>query len=134
MLVPRHEKATGILELSTGYSWNDAQESMTINTPNGIFELKGMNSLTYKGKQHTLMGIPLEKVYHQKRVEENLFNSNDFVPTLPNNQIVTQGFYDTIKNFVDTVEGKKVSSIQSLEAFIDTYKLLESIRSIQNKQ
>lgn len=80
------------------------------------------------------MGIPLEKVYHQKRVEESLFNSNDFVPTLPNNQIVTQGFYDTIKNFVDTVEGKKVSSIQSLEAFIDTYKLLESIRSIQNKQ
>ncbi len=32
------------------------------------------------------------------------------------------------------VEEKKVSSIQSLEAFIDTYKLLESIRSIQNKQ
>ncbi len=134
MLVLKHEKATGILELSTGYSWNDAQESMTINTPKGVFKLKGMNSLTYKGKQHTLMGIPLEKVYPQKRIEESLFNSNDFVPTIPNNQIVTQGFYDTIKSFVDMVEGKKVSSIQSLEAFINTYKLLESIRSIQNKQ
>lgn len=131
MLVLKHEKATGILELSTGYSWNDAKEEMTINTTNGIFEMKGMDGLVYKGKQHLFMGIPLEKVCPRKCVEVNLFNRNDFVPTVPNNQIVTQGYFDTIKNFVDAVEEKKVSPVQSLEAFTNTYKLLESIRLIQ---
>lgn len=131
MLVLKHEKATGILELSTGYSWNDAKEEMTINTANGIFEMKGMDNLVYKGKQRLFMGIPLEKVCSRKRVEVNLFNRNDFVPTVPNNQIVTQGYFDTIKNFVDAVEEKKVSPVQSLEAFTNTYKLLESIRLIQ---
>lgn len=59
-------KATGILELSTGYSWHDAKESMTVNTSNGIFEMNQMDSLIYKGKQTMFMGVPLEKVYPLK--------------------------------------------------------------------
>lgn len=34
----------------------------------------------------------------------------------------------------DAVEKRKRSSEQSLEAIIDTYKLIESIRSFQNKK
>ena len=131
MLVLEHEKATGILELSTGYSWNDAKEEMTINTSNGVFEMKGMDSLVYKGKQHVFMGIPLEKFCPRKSVEVCLFSRTSFVPTIPNNQIVTQGYFDTIKNFVDAVDGRKVSSVHSLESFIDTYKLLDSIQNNQ---
>ena len=132
MLVLEHEKATGVLELSTGYSWNDAKECMTVNTSSGIFEMEQMESLIYKGKQSTLMGVPVEKVYQRKRVDVHLFDRNNFVPTIHNNQIVTQGYFDTIKSFVDAVEKRKSSSEQSLEAIIDTYKLIESIRSIQN--
>lgn len=131
MLVLKHEKATGILELSTGYSWNEAKEEMTINTSNGFFEMKGMDSLVYKGKHHLLMGIPLEKICPRKRVEINLFDRNGFIPTVPNNQIVTQGYFDTIKNFVDAVEEQKASKVQSLETYTDIYKLLEAIRLIQ---
>ena len=134
MLVLKHEKATGILELSTGYSWHNAKESMTVNTSNGIFEMNQMDSLIYKGKQTMFMGVPLEKVYPLKMVEVHLFDRNDFVPTIHNNQIVTQGYFDTIKGFVDAVEKRKTSPEQSLEAIIDTYKLIESIRSIQNKK
>ena len=79
-----------------------------------------------------LMGVPIEKVYQRKRVDVHLFDRNNFVPTIHNNQIVTQGYFDTIKSFVDAVEKRKSSSEQSLEAIIDTYKLIESIRSIQN--
>lgn len=131
ILVLKHERATGILELSTGYSWNDTKEEMTINTSSGIFEMKGMDSLVYRGKQHVFMGMPLEKVCPRKRVEVNLFDRNDFVPTVPNNQIVAQGYFDTIKNFVDAVEGQKTSTLQSLETCTDTYQLLESIRLIK---
>lgn len=132
MLVLEHEKATGVLELSTGYSWNDAKECMTVNTSSGIFEMEQMESLIYKGKQSTLMGVPVEKVFQRKRVDVHLFDRNNFVPTIHNNQIVMQGYFDTIKSFVDAVEKRKSSSEQSLEAIIDTYKLIESIRSIQN--
>lgn len=90
--------------------------------------------LIYKGKQSTLMGVPIEKVYQRKRVDVHLFDRNNFVPTIHNNQIVTQGYFDTIKGFVDAVEKRKRSSEQSLEAIIDTYKLIESIRSFQNKK
>ena len=107
---------------------------MTVNTSNGIFEMNQMDSLIYKGKQTMFMGVPLEKVYPLKMVEVHLFDRNDFVPTIHNNQIVTQGYFDTIKGFVDAVEKRKTSSEQSLEAIIDTYKLIESIRSIQNKK
>ncbi len=48
--------------------------------------------------------MPLEKVYPLKMVEVHLFDRNDFVPTIHNNQIVTQGYFDTIKGFVDAVE------------------------------
>ena len=73
-------------------------------------------------------------LFRSKMVEVHLFDRNDFVPTIHNNQIVTQGYFDTIKGFVDAVEKRKTSSEQSLEAIIDTYKLIESIRSIQNKK
>lgn len=133
MLALKHENATGILELSTDYSWNDAKESMTVNTPKGVFEMNQMDSLIYKGKQSMLMGVPLEKVCPRKMVDVHLFDRNDFVPTIHHNQIVTQGYFDTVKGFVDAVEKRKPSSAQSLEAIIDTYKLIESIRTIQNK-
>ena len=91
-------------------------------------------SIWQKPVEHlsTLMGVPIEKVFQRKRVDVHLFDRNNFVPTIHNNQIVTQGYFDTIKSFVDAVEKRKSSSEQSLEAIIDTYKLIESIRSIQN--
>ena len=93
-------------------------------------------SIWQKPVEHlsTLMGVPIEKVFQRKRVDVHLFDRNNFVPTIHNNQIVTQGYFDTIKGFVDAVEKRKRSSEQSLEAIIDTYKLIESIRSFQNKK
>ena len=129
---PRVSRSSALASKATGYSWNDAKECMTVNTSSGIFEMEQMESLIYKGKQSTLMGVPVEKVFQRKRVDVHLFDRNNFVPTIHNNQIVTQGYFDTIKGFVDAVEKRKRSSEQSLEAIIDTYKLIESIRSIQN--
>lgn len=52
---------------------------------------------------------------------------------MPNNQIVTQGYYGAIRSFVDAVEGRDRSVAHSLETFIDTYTLIDSIRSIIKK-
>ena len=43
------------------------KECMTVNTSSGIFEMEQMESLIYKCKQSTLMGVPVEKVFQRKR-------------------------------------------------------------------
>lgn len=129
LLTLKHEKASGVLELSTGYSWCDARESLTVNTHKGIYEMEQMESLQFRSKQSTLMGVPMEKVLPKPSVRIDLLNRNNFVPTIQNNQIVTQGYFHTIKSFVDAVEGGTSPTAQSLESMIDTYLLLEAVRA-----
>ena len=133
MLVLKHADATGVLELSTGYTWTDTQESMTINTNKGIYTLEQTDSLTFRQKPHAFCGVPPEKVFTHKNVTTELFGRNKLVPLMPNNQIVTQGYYGAIRSFVDAVEGRDRSVAHSLETFIDTYTLIDSIRSIIKK-
>ena len=132
MLMFKHADATGILELSTGYTWSDAQESMTINTDKGVYTLEQLDSLNFRQKPHCFCGIPLEKVFTHKKVTTELFGRNKFLPLMPNNQIFIQGYYGAIKSFADAVEGNGASAVQSLEAFMETYSLMDAIRSFNN--
>lgn len=128
MLVLKHADAIGVLELSTDYTWSDAKESMTINTNKGIYSLEQMETLTFQRKPHRFCGLPLEKVLMHVNVTAELFGRNNFQPLMQNNQVFTQGYYTAIKSFVDAVEGKRACNPQSLEAFMDTYSLLDTIR------
>jgi len=128
MLVLKHADAIGVLELSTDYTWSDAKESMTINTNKGIYSLEQMETLTFQRKPHRFCGLPLEKVLMYVNVTAELFGRNNFQPLMQNNQVFTQGYYTAIKSFVDAVEGKRACNPQSLEAFMDTYSLLDTIR------
>ncbi len=128
MLVLKHADAIGVLELSTDYTWSDAKESMTINTNKGVYALEQMETLTFQRKPHRFCGVPLEKVLTHVNVTAELFGRNNFQPLMQNNQVFTQGYYTTIKSFVDAVEGKRACNRQSLEAFIATYSLLDAVR------
>lgn len=134
LLVLEHQHATGILELSTGYSWSDAKEQWTINTDNGIYEMNQFESLTFQGKQKTLMGVPLEKIRPHRKVTTTLFDRNNFVPLRENNQIVSQGYFDTIKVFVDATEGNCKPTTTTFESMLPTYSLIETIRTLQKEK
>jgi len=129
LLTLRHEGVTGILELSTAYSWQNAMESLTVNTERGIYELTQMDTLTFTPKQGHFLGIPLEKVLRRSVITEVLFSRNNFVPTAINNQIYTQGYLYEIKTFVDAVKAcsRPVSSY-GFGSMYNTYCLLEAIR------
>ena len=127
-LIMKHKKAAGIVELSTNYSWNGSKEHLTVNTSKGIFELDQMEKLKWKGKPKSMAGVPLEKIFHQQTIKKNLVERNNFVPTLQNNQIYSQGYYDAIKNFIDRVENKYDAEITTLENIIETYRILDHIR------
>lgn len=128
MVMLRHGAATGMLELSTAYSWAAACEQMTVNTRNGIYEMSQMERLDFCPKTGSLCGVPLEKVLPRKHATISLLARNNFAPVRANNQIYTQGFYGEIKAFTDAVEGRKADISSSLESLMPTYELLESIR------
>lgn len=130
MLILEHHCATGMLELSTDYSWNDAKEQWTINTDSGVYEMDQFDSLIFRHKPPIMMGIPMEKVFPCRNTNVSLFERNNFIPLQGNNQIVSQGYYDTIKGFVDDVEGKKARALSSLEHLVSTYSLIENIGTL----
>ncbi len=77
-----------------------------------------------------MMGIPMEKVFPCRKATVSLYERNNFIPLQENNQIVSQGYYDTIKGFVDAVEGKNKCTLSTFEHLIHTYSLIENIRDL----
>ncbi len=123
----RHSHATGCLELSTAHSWSHARESLEVNTPRGTYALSQMERLTFRKSQRVWMGIPLDKVLPGTTVEEELFASNPFVPTLSNNQLYVHGYYSSVRRFVELAEGHDGANEQSLGSLTDTYRVLEEV-------
>lgn len=129
MLMLEHGKTVGTLELSTEHSWTSARESLTVNTPHGIYRLRQTEALTFAAKPTTILGIPMEKVHPTNPTVEVLYGRNNFTPTLPNNQIHSQGYYDELLTFTDLVEGRKAHNPSPLSSLIPTYHLIEQLKN-----
>ena len=129
ILMLQHPHIIGTLELSTSYTWTTAEESLKVCTSNGIYRLSQMEKLTFEPRTSTLFGIPIEKVRPHNKTIEYLYARNHFTPTLPNNQIYSQGYFNEILAFVNTVEGYKASVVSSFEATKNTYLLFEVVKS-----
>ena len=151
LLMLRHPDAAGTLELSTAYSWTSAEESLKVVTSDAVYRLSQMDELTCERLPVTALGIPTEKVFSHHKTLEYLYSRNNFVPTLPDNQIVSQGYYDEIVTFVNAVEatspscmlryhrnqhpnqhptgaGSRPPSVSDLESLRDVYGILERLR------
>lgn len=125
----QHDGVTGMLELSTSYTWTDARESLRVCSQSAVYDLQQLEVLTRQKKQPSVWGIPVEKVMPRRKTVEYLFERSNFVPTLPNNQVFTQGYYNEISAFVEAVEGRNRKDIvSSLDSLHDTFALLESLR------
>lgn len=124
----RHAKgALGSLELSTAYTWTEAEERLVVNTCRGIFELHQTEQLTYSPKSRTLFGIPIEKIRAPRTPRTTLVSRNSFSPLLKNNPLYTQGFYDEITCFARLTEGLPTVNLSPLESLRPTYALLEAL-------
>ena len=100
-------------------------------TPQGLSGAPDQfDSLTFQPKPQIIMGIPMEKVFPCGKTTVSLLERNNFLPLQENNQIVSQGYYDSIKGFVDAVEGKNMRVLSSLEHLSHTYSLIENIRTL----
>ena len=134
-LVLEHQEITGMLELSTDYSWQDAQEQLSISTDKGLYVLEKMEQLDFTPRRSAVLGIPLEKVFPNNVATICLYGRNNFVPTMANNQIVSQGFFSEIKTFADRVENHHEGHhALGLESVSHVYSLMTEIHNYTSKK
>lgn len=130
ILMLRHPKIVGTIELSTAYSWTAAEETLKICTASGIYRLSQMDELTYEPIPSTVFGLPSEKIRPWKKSIDYLYTRNIFTPILPNNQIYSQGYFNEILSFVETTEGRQANVASSIETARDTFIIIKTIKSL----
>ncbi|MBQ9164834.1 MAG: Gfo/Idh/MocA family oxidoreductase [Bacteroidaceae bacterium] len=128
ILMLRHPHIVGTLELSTAYSWTDAEESLKVCTCSGSYRLSQMEELSFTPSSRTVSGIPMEKLRPHKRTVEYLYQNNSFSPILSANQVYSQGYFNELATFVEAVEHHDSHVISTLEIIKDTYRLMDNLK------
>ena len=129
ILMLRHPHIVGTLELSTAYSWTDAEESLKVCTCSGSYHLSQMEELSFTPSSRTVSGIPMEKLRPHKATVEYLYHHNSFSPILSANQVYSQGYFNELATFVEAVEHHDSHVISTLETIKDTYRLMDNLKS-----
>ena len=127
ILMLRHKHIVGTIELSTGHCWQDARQSLTVHTRSGSYHLAQCEVLNFVPKQAVIAGVPIEKLLTRRQSVEYLYRHNSFSPTIANNSIYTQGFFQEVSTFVYAVEGKKANVLTDLQSVEPTLKLIDKI-------
>ena len=128
-IVLEHQDITGLLELSTDYSWQKAEELLSISTDKGLYVLDRMEQLDFTPRRSAVLGVPLEKIFRNNTTVVNLYGRNGFVPMIGNNQIVSQGFFSEIKTFADMVENRyETNHTLGIESVSHVYSLMSEIK------
>ncbi len=133
ILMLQHPHIIGTLELSTAYTWTAAKETLKVCTKSGIYYLSQMEELTFSPKSSSLLSIPIEKVHLRRKTIEYLYNRNNFAPILTNNQVYSQGYFNEIFAFVESLEGRTDNVLTSLQSVRDTYELIYEIQLYNNQ-
>lgn len=131
LLIKHANGVQGMAELSTQYSWNEAFETMEINTASGIVQIQYPNVLSVLEKPARIMGIPAEKILQRPAIQKIYLNNREFIPVAANNSLVVQGFYTEIKHFLYLAENNKKDERGELRSLVGTYDLLEQLKKLQ---
>ena len=127
ILMLRHQHIVGTIELSTCHCWQNAQQSLTVHTRSGCYHLAQCEELSFVTKQAVIAGIPIEKLLPRRQSVEYLYRHDSFSPTIANNSIYTQGYYQEVSTFVNAVEGVKANVLTDLQSVEPTLKLIDGI-------
>lgn len=127
-LLFRHGSAQGLAEISTAYSWNTAEELLTVNTRKGTFRLVPSESLVMVPAAGNVAGIPIEKLRPGQTASFTLFSRNSFTPTLRDNPVHTGGFFEEIRRFSEIAERRGGENLSPLGSLRPVYRLMQEIR------
>ena len=129
LLLKHSNNVHGMMELSSGYSWNNAFETLEINTSDQIVFANYPNELKTIEKPATILNLPIEKIISSPSVQKIYFNNNGFVPGASQNSLVVQGFYPEIKHFLSLTESGKNDGWGNIESLYASYIVLDQLAS-----
>ena len=129
IIMLQHPQVVGTLELSTHYSWTNPMGTLKICTHSGVYRLSQMDELSFTPNPPTIFGLPFEKLHHHQILNEILFLRNNFTPILSNNQVYTQGYFNSISAFVNAIEGNSTKNLSSLSAIRNTYIIMKQLQN-----
>ncbi|MBQ9821975.1 MAG: Gfo/Idh/MocA family oxidoreductase [Muribaculaceae bacterium] len=127
ILMLRHQHIVGTIELSTCHCWQDARQSLAVHTRSCSYHLNQCEELSFAPKQAVIAGVPIEKLLPRRQSVEYLYSHDGFSPTIANNSIYTQGFFQEVSTFINAVEGKKANVLTDLQSVKPTLKLIDDI-------
>ena len=119
---------SGVLELSTAYSWEGASEEMVLNTPKGIYSMRDTESLSYQPKHGSIWGVPKEKIFSKHLTQTFILHRNSN-PILQNNPLYTSGYYSEVKKFLDLTASLSSQNHATLSSCRATYILMQEIKT-----
>lgn len=119
----------GSVEFSTDYSWTEAKDELTINTPKGEYITDNTSKLIFCSKPKMFMNIPLEKVKSFLPQTTTLYQQNNFLPVKEHNQLYSAGYFNEIECFLNVCEGRSSSkNSSSINELKSTFEAIETLR------
>lgn len=119
----------GTIEFSTDYSWTEAQDILTINTPKGEYITENTSKLIFQSKPKVLMNIPLEKVKAFIPQTTTLYQQNSFLPVKEHNQLYTAGYFNELESFLQLCEKGSGTNQSSFKELLPTYKAIAAFKN-----
>lgn len=129
--VQHHDGISGLIELSTHFSWNAPTDQMTINCKNETLHVQYPLQVKGEEKPRRPLNLPTERLLNQPTVTKEYFTAHQLIIPAPEvNTLVLQGFYDEIKTFIDIAEGRiRNKTIQNdLPGLKTIYEIMEALR------
>lgn len=130
MHVKHSNGISGLIELSTHYSWNDPVDSLSIQCTDELLEVKYPVLIEGHLKPGRIFGLPLERALHKPVITKKYFSANNLIiPSFELNTLVLQGFYSEIADFIGIVEsGKQSGSDNDLMKMRPVFKILDELK------
>jgi virulence factor len=118
---------SGLVELSTHYTWTDPFDSLSIHCVEELLEVKYPTLIEGRLKPKRILNLPTERVMDKPLITKKYFSVNNLVlPSFDLNTLVLQGFYDEIRAFIMLVENEQKSE-NDLVGLGSLYKILDEL-------
>lgn len=89
----KHARATGIIELSTAYTWQNAGETLTVNSPQGIYTMRQMEELTFLPHGMTICHASRRKAVPAAPIRQATIRAQQLRPIHPQQPTVHSGLF-----------------------------------------
>lgn len=119
---------TGMLHLSTDFSWQHPADELEINTTSSILQASYPFKLSGIQKPIRFLNLPLEKILKTPVHKKIYLDNNGFALTAANNSLALQGFLGEIEHFVSMTEQGIQDGKHNLQSLVATYQILEKLK------